>query len=154
MSVRGPQAQNPHTENARHADAENILTLIYTWHWVAHGTHQTSTWSRFECDYLSHCDLKVCMYPGVEEIAVRNMQIGSDSLLHFCVCCESPVSQVFLTLLRYLEKSYVNSTMGSILPHHVADRRREFSSLAFFLYNCERQMTQICLLTRAWILRT
>jgi hypothetical protein len=24
----------------------------------------------------------------------------------------------------------------------------------FLLYNCERQMTQICLLTHAWILRT
>jgi hypothetical protein len=37
---------------------------------------------------------------------------------------------------------------------HIEDRRRVSSSLAFFLYNFERQMTQICLLTRAWILRT
>jgi hypothetical protein len=37
---------------------------------------------------------------------------------------------------------------------HIEDRRRVFLSLAFLLHNFERQMTQICLLTRAWILRT
>jgi hypothetical protein len=28
--------------------------------------------------------------------------------------------------------------------YHIEDRRRVFSSLAFFLYNFERQKTQIC----------
>jgi hypothetical protein len=37
---------------------------------------------------------------------------------------------------------------------HIADRWRKFASFAFLHYNCERQMTQICLSTRPWFLRT
>jgi len=60
--VHGTEIQGgppPPKKSTRHSDGENfILTLIYTWHWVAHGTHQTPTWSRLTFQHLSHFDIK------------------------------------------------------------------------------------------------
>jgi hypothetical protein len=56
--------------------------------------------------------------------------------------------------IRSPDRPARSQSEGVLGANLIEDRRRVFSSLAFFLNNFERQMTQICLLTRAWILRT
>lgn len=58
------------------------------------GTHQTSTYSPMTIKHLSHL---ACLHPAVEEIAVKCLKTGGDSLLHIAICCKSLPSQMFLT---------------------------------------------------------
>jgi len=62
---------------------------------VAAGAHQTSSLSPLTFQHLSHRGTKVC-YSSIEDMGVKCLYPGGDSLLHTGICCKSLVSQVLL----------------------------------------------------------
>jgi len=77
-------------------DAKNFIpTLIYTWHLVADGTHQTSTRSAFTFKYLSHHGprlLSQYIRSWFEIFVARRLQLASHQCL-LQITCQPGVSQ-------------------------------------------------------------
>jgi hypothetical protein len=77
-------------------DAKNFIpTLIYTWHLVADGTHQTFTQSAFTFKYLSHHGprlLSQYIRSWFEISVARMLQLASHQCL-LQITCQPGVSQ-------------------------------------------------------------